>query len=209
MKARTPKASRGVASGSRTRYFVGAEESSMLSLLLIMGCTASQVKAPASNGQEGLVHVTTAKKGEEVVSQAMSDKDRIFEVFRASQAKMTACYLPALEREPMLYGELVVGLSLSAEGEATEAKLVFATIGDEEMQGCVLAKAQALQFPALRRDKVTVSYPYLFTTDRTPSEVVRALKVRHGLIPPSPVGKGDLSPDAEPARGQDGWYETW
>jgi len=109
----------------------------------------------------------------------------------------------------MLYGEMVVGLELKAEGSVTEGKVLFATITDEDMQACVLDKAKALEFPALSRDGIKASYPYLFTTDRTPPEVVRALKVRHGLIPPDPVGDGDLTPEAEPARGEDGWYETW
>ena len=103
-------------------------------------------------------------------------------------------------------GELMTMVKFGAE---SIFKATGGTITDEDMQACVLDKAKALEFPALSRDGIKASYPYLFTTDRTPPEVVRALKVRHGLIPPDPVGDGDLTPEAEPARGEDGWYETW
>jgi hypothetical protein len=91
----------------------------------------------------------------------------------------------------------------------SDPEFVFSTIGDEAMRDCVLAKAADLVFPTIQRQSVKASYPYLFTSDRTPPEVVRALKVRHGLIPPDPTANPEHDPDAERQQGQNGWYETW
>ena len=181
----------------------------MPNILLLLACSASPVKSPHVNGEDGLIHISTAPAGEAPRSTAMSDKDRVFTVFRASQLEMSECYLPALEVDPMLYGELVVGLTLNSAGDVSDPEFVFATIGDEAMRSCVLAKATGLEFPDLQRESVKASYPYLFTSDRTPPEVVRALKIRHGLIPPDPTANPEQDPDAERQQGQNGWYETW
>lgn len=181
----------------------------MPNLLLLLACTASPDPALVASGDAGLIHVATAPKGEAPTMGAMSDKDRVFSVFRAGQQALADCYLPALERDPMLYGELVVGLTLNAAGEVSDPEFVFTTISDEPMRACVLEQVTQLTFPPLKRESVKASYPYLFTSDRTPPEVVRALKVRHGLIPPNPVGNPDIDPDAIPQHGQNGWYETW
>jgi hypothetical protein len=178
-------------------------------LLLLLACSASPPQSPAANGDEGLIQIRTAPDGETAAVSAMSDKDRVFSVFRQSQAAMADCYVVALEQAPMLYGELVVGVTLNAAGEISNPEFVFTTIGDETMKACVLEKVAGLTFPALQRESVKASYPYLFTSDRTPPEVVRALKVRHGLMPPDPAGNSEQDPDAPPQRGQNGWYETW
>jgi hypothetical protein len=181
----------------------------MPNILLLLACSASPVKSPQANGADGLIHISTAPAGEAPRSTAMSDKDRVFAVFRSSQEEMAECYLPALAVNPMLYGEMVVGLTLNGAGEVSEPEFVFATISDEAMRACVLAKVTDLAFPELQRESVKASYPYLFTSDRTPPEVVRALKVRHGLIPPDPTANPEQDPNAEPQQGQNGWYETW
>jgi hypothetical protein len=181
----------------------------MPNLLLFLACTASPDPALKSSGDAGLIHVATASNGEAPTLGAMSDKDRVFSVFRQGQVTMTDCYLPALARDPMVYGELVVGVTLSQSGEVSNPELVFATITDPTMRECVLEQVAQLAFPPLKRESVKASYPYLFTSDRTPPEVVRALKVRHGLIPPDPVTNPDQDPSAIPQHGQNGWYETW
>jgi hypothetical protein len=178
-------------------------------LLLLLACSASSTQTPAANGDAGLIQVRTAPKGESATLGPMSDKDRVFSAFRQGQATMADCYVAALEQAPMLYGELVVGVTLNAAGEVSNPEFVFATIGDETMKACVLEKVAGLAFPPLQRKSVKASYPFLFTSDRTPPEVVRALKVRHGLIPPDPAVNPDQDPEAPPQRGQNGWYETW
>ena len=133
-------------------------------------------------------------------------QERIRLVFRESQLALVDCYRPALERDPMIYGEIVVGVSITPAGEVADTQVVFSTITDTDMVECVLSETGGFAFPSHSREAIRASYPFLFTNDATPPEVVRALKVRHGLIPPDPVLDEDI--DAEPARGQEGWAKA-
>ncbi|MEC7240500.1 MAG: AgmX/PglI C-terminal domain-containing protein [Myxococcota bacterium] len=176
----------------------------MLSVLWLWGCVTTP--EGGSHIEDGVIHVSTGETSAEAPAP-MSMQERIRLAFRDSQPRLVECYRPALERDPMRYGELVVGVSISPAGEVTEAQVVFSTISDADMVECVLSTTKGFSFPTHSREVIRASYPFLFTSDATPPEVVRALKVRHGLIPPDPAINEDI--DAEPARGQEGWYETW
>ena len=176
----------------------------MLSVLLLWGC-ASTPESTASV-QDGVIHLSTGESGGDAPAP-MSMQERIRLVFLESQVALVDCYRPALERDPMTYGEIVVGVSITPAGEVADTQVVFSTITDTDMVECVLSETGGFAFPSHSREAIRASYPFLFTNDATPPEVVRALKVRHGLIPPDPVLDEDI--DAEPARGQEGWYETW
>jgi len=179
----------------------------MLSLLLIFACTGPRAQV-APDSQRGVIQLESPSTGG-AVQPKPAEKDQILSVFRQSETVMATCFSTALQTDPFLYGELVVGVKLSKDGGVSASEILFSTIADDSMRNCVLERSATLSFPSLSRDGIKASYPYLFVTDRTPPEVVRALKVRHGLIPAGPNGDGDLTPDAEPARGEDGWYETW
>ena len=176
----------------------------MLSVLWLWGCVTTPEGSP--HVQDGVIHLSTGETSAEVPAP-MSLQESIRFAFRDSQAALVECYRPALERDPMRYGEVVVGVSINPSGEVTDSQVVFSTISDAEMVECVLSKTKDFSFPTHSREVIRASYPFLFTSDATPPEVVRALKVRHGLVPPDPAVSEDI--DAEPARGQEGWYETW
>ena len=179
----------------------------MLSLLLIFACAGPRAQM-SPDSQPGVIQLESpSTKGQ--VQPKPAEKDQILGVFRQSEVVMAGCFSNALQVNPMLYGELVVGVKLAQEGGVLSSEILFSTIAEEGMQACVLERAAALAFPALSREGIKASYPYLFVTDQTPPEVVRALKVRHGLVPAGPKGEGDLTPDSQPARGEEGWYETW
>ena len=176
----------------------------MLSVLMLLGCASTP--DGAANVQDGVIHLSTGES-DSGAPAPMSMQERIRQVFLESQVALVDCYRPALERDPMRYGEVVVGVSISPTGEVTNTEVVFSTIADTEMVECVLTRTKDFEFPNHSREAIRASYPFLFTSDATPPEVVRALKVRHGLIPPDPVMNEDI--ESEPARGQEGWYETW
>ena len=179
----------------------------MLSLLLIFACTGPRAQV-SPDSPRGVIQLESPATNGPVPSKP-AEKDQVLGVFRQSEAVMATCFSTALQADPFLYGEVVVGVEIGSDGRVSAAEILFSTIADEGMRSCVQERATTLAFPGLSRDGIKASYPYLFVTDRTPPEVVRALKVRHGLIPAGPNGDGDLTPDAEPARGEEGWYETW
>ena len=178
----------------------------MLSIFVLLGCATTPQHATAA--QDGVIHVSTGESGSREVAP-MSMQGRIRAVFLESQSGLVDCYLPALERDPMRYGEIVVGVTIDPSGKVTETGVAFSTISDTVMMDCVLETTKTFEFPSHDREQIRASYPFLFTSDATPREVVRALKVRHGLIPPDPIVRDEEGKEPEPAHGQDGWYETW
>ena len=67
-------------------------------------------------------------------------------------------------------------------------------------EACVVEAVRVLVFPGVTTDRLTVVYPFLFTSDATPPEVARSLKVRYGLVPADPGGD-PTNPKAETPEG--------
>ena len=114
----------------------------MFPLFLFLACSSSS--QPPSSLQDGVIHVQSPATIGPAVPQAMGMKERVLSVFKATREEMVACYLPALELDPMQYGELIVGVDIRPDGTVSEAEIVFATIGDRAMQDCVLDRARSL-----------------------------------------------------------------
>ncbi len=135
-------------------------------------------------------------RAEEAVLRALDD----------AQPRAVSCYTAALQNDPNLYGDVVVRLVLDAEGRVTEASSVMDTVGDRELVSCVERLAHALSYPEPGGEGLSLRYPFLFTSNLTPPEVVRAMKVHHGLIHDEP-GTADIeAPERQPLQGT---VETW
>jgi outer membrane biosynthesis protein TonB len=188
-----------------------------LTLLLAAGCQkAAPPEAPvppAAIGPGGS-HVTVATGltappaaggGKQAERQAM------LKVLREADTACRVCYERAIARDPWIYGDIEVRVTLDADGGVADAVARYSTLGDAELEDCVLERVRLLQFPHPSKAGLTLSYPFVFTSDLTPSEVTRALLVRHGLAVPVADLPPDFNPDEEPepARGEEGWWETW
>lgn len=104
-------------------------------------------------------------------------------VLRALQgAEVRPCFEALLARTPEAYGEVVVRFTVGTGGGVTDAAAQFSTLADSEADGCVAAAVRATPFPN-RDTPITVVYPFLLLTERTPPEVARALRDRYGLLP--------------------------
>lgn len=145
-----------------------------LALLALLGGCAKpappETPAPAS---VGVVEV----RGN---APAVPERDAILRVLAA--APPTACYEAALARNGRAHGEVVVRFRLDAAGAVAEASPTYSTLGDEVAAACVADAVRALRFPPPSRPDLVVVYPFLFTSDTTPPEVARALKLRYGLV---------------------------
>ena len=99
-------------------------------------------------------------------------------------AGVTPCYAELLGRNPAAYGDVVVRFTITPEGQAVEPATDFSTLADDTATDCILAAVAAVPFP--HRDiRITVVYPFVLLTERTPPEVARALRDRYGLLSPS------------------------
>lgn len=99
-------------------------------------------------------------------------------------AAVRPCFEALLARAPQAYGEVVIRFTVGPGGLVTDASPTFSTLGDDEAARCVAEAVRAVVFPD-RDIPITVVYPFLLLTERTPPEVSRALRDRYGLLPES------------------------
>lgn len=112
--------------------------------------------------------------------QGAGERDGILRVLNG--AAPAPCYEAALGRDPRSFGELVVRFEIDAAGVPTSTRATFSTLEDADAERCVLDVVAGLRFPAPSRPGLSVAYPFLFTSDATPPEVTRALKLRYKLV---------------------------
>ena len=131
----------------------------------------------------------------------------IIAVLDQAQPRAVSCYQAALKRDPYVYGEVLVRLELGDDGALKAAEAVMDTVGDNELVSCVERLVASLRYPRPRSALEAIRYPFLFTSDLTPPEVVRAMKAADGLIEEEEQGTVDVdAPDGGPPVGT---VETW
>ncbi len=147
----------------------------LLLLPLTLACAPKQPPAaPAPTPTAGLVEV----KG---VGARPPVRERLLRTL--ATAAVAPCYEASLTRDPRAYGEVVVAFTVGPDGRVTEAGVHLSTLGDAAAEACAVDAVRALAFPGVTSDQLVVVYPFVFTSDATPPEVARALKVRYGLLP--------------------------
>jgi len=187
----------------------------MFLTLALLGCKHQAPPAPPAS---------TSPRGSHVVLQtglaaapppptrgASAERSAMLRVLKESESACRVCYERAVARDPYAYGDIKVVITLAADGGVEEAAYRYSTLGDAQMEACVMERVALLQFPRPSKPGLTLAYPFIFTSDLTPREVTRALLVQHGLE----IAAGDeplsFEEDDEPipAQGEDGWWETW
>ncbi len=166
---------------------------------------------PAADASAGLVKVETGlPSAGNAAAQASQrgERDAILAVLKTSQPAAQACYVDAVGRDPHLHGDLVARVDIVADGSVGRATITRTTLRDDGLGPCVAQALEALTFPAPSKDPLVVSYPYVFVSDLTPPEVVRALYIKHGFLDPDDEIPED-DKRKELASGEDGWYEHW
>ncbi len=185
----------------------------MLLSVVLLACAGRQKSQVDANqgSSAGLVNVKTglpAPDNEAAQDANRSERDQILQVLKSSQPDAQSCFAEGVSRNPALYGDLVARVDIQADGTVGAAAIVRTTLRDEVVADCVVAALATLTFPAPSKDPLVVSYPYVFVTDLTPSEVVRALYIKYGFIDPDEEVL-DEDKRRQMASGEDGWYEHW
>ena len=91
-------------------------------------------------------------------------------VIDAARPSFEACYRPALEYAPELWGRLGIRFHLTPRGKLDEAFEVESRFPDERVTLCVLRAARALKFPAPGGGDMRFIVPLRFWSGRSPVE---------------------------------------
>lgn len=141
-------------------------------LALLVGCAPRPVPPPPAPGAGTLVELATG-------TVSTVDRDTILRL--VATAPVRPCFEALLSGRPTAYGEVVVRFTIGTSGAVDTASADFATLGDPDAEACVAGAARGVVFPN-RDTPITVLYPFILVTERTPPEIVRALKARYGLL---------------------------
>ena len=185
---------------------------------LFLGLAACLEKVPpapavSQSGPAPTAGVVTVQMDPEALAKAMAEKGPsgaeigVLRVLHAANQRAASCYTAALAKDPYLYGEVLIRLTLDGQGGVVEAATRMDTVGDQELVSCVERLVQAQRYPAPGGEGLSLRYPFLFSSDLTPPEVVRAMKAGHGLLEEEPSGLDLDSLDGGPTG--HGTVETW
>lgn len=187
----------------------------VLGLPLLAGCLEKTPPAAPvpTGGPVPTAGVVTIQLDPEAMAQAMAEKGPssvelgVLRVLDGASERAASCYAKALQQDPYLYGEVLIRLTIDAEGGVVEAASRMDTVGDLELVSCVERLVQAQRYPAPGGEGLSLRYPFLFSTDLTPPEVVRAMKANRGLLEEELPGLDLETLDgADPATG---FWDTW
>lgn len=175
------------------------------------GCPRQTQPAPVASAVGGTLIQAQVPVGPGAatgqVSQVPTEWDGMVAAVDREKPQALACYQAALARNPQAYGEILVRVVVDGEGRARDAAMVLDTVGDDILVSCIEGLVRAVQFPIPSGPGVTGRYPFVFTSDLTPPEVVRTLQSRVGALPPEPPPSDPLQlKDVPPTPGT---VETW
>ncbi|HJN72340.1 MAG TPA: AgmX/PglI C-terminal domain-containing protein [Myxococcota bacterium] len=140
------------------------------------------------------------------------ERDEMLAVLDAAAPEVESCYLTELRVDARSYGDLVFVATLAADGSVQDVEVSLSTMS-RRMDRCVAAVFIQLEFPAPVEAGTTMRYPLVFTTELTPPEVARALKLKHGLIDAEQEAleaeEAALDPKKREEQGERGWTDSW
>ncbi len=178
---------------------------------ILLGCAKpAPPPAAAASARASHISVDTSQMEGLDVGMLAGDTERaaIKRVIRAAEPAVGVCYQRALRKEPYTWGTLELGLVVDERGGVEHVAVRLSTVPDRELEHCVVQVVEGLSFPKPSKEGLRVSYPFLFTTDLTPPEIVRALEITYGLRDPD-METVELDGRNPPARGEQGWWESW
>ncbi len=97
-----------------------------------------------------------------VSSTGNLDRGIIQRRIRSNMARFRYCYEKRLQGNPSLGGKLVVSFTIEASGRVVSARAVSSTLGDAQVEGCVVSGIHRLKFPSFTKGVVIVNYPFTF-----------------------------------------------
>lgn len=72
------------------------------------------------------------------------------------------CYEKALAQDPTLEGKVTLTFTIDASGKVSEAGVGTSTLGDAEVEKCMVNRLKKMRFPEPEAGSLKVSYPIVF-----------------------------------------------
>lgn len=114
-------------------------------------------------GQKGSVQINVG--GQEGEFTAGMDKEAIRRVIREHIKEIRNCYERELQRQPDLYGKLVLEWDIEEGGRVASCRVKSNALGNESVAGCISSRLKTWKFPDPPAGVVgRVSYPFVFSS---------------------------------------------
>lgn len=81
---------------------------------------------------------------------------------RSNMAGFRYCYEKRLQANPGLGGQMVVSFTIDSSGRVISAVKRSSTLGDAQVESCVVSRISRLKFPKFEQGVVIVNYPFNF-----------------------------------------------
>lgn len=112
-------------------------------------------------GGKGLSDIT-AGGGQAVIMGAL-DRAVIDAYIKRNLAKIRWCYEKELNKDPKLFGKIVINFIISKTGQVSSSKVQRSTMGNENVESCVADQIKKIRFPAPKGGGIViVNYPFVF-----------------------------------------------
>lgn len=116
------------------------------------GSGRAQVRIAAPSGVDG---ATSGASGRSTSA--------LMTVVQRHAAAVRFCYNRLLQKKPGASGQVIVRLSVAANGGVSDAQIVKSTLSDSELESCVLAQAREWRFMPSEEARFTFDVPFVFT----------------------------------------------
>lgn len=112
-------------------------------------------------GRKGRSNIS-AGGGQAVIMGAL-DRSVIDAYIRRNLAKIRWCYEKELNKDPKLFGRIVINFVISGTGSVSSSKVNRTTMGNKNVESCVASQIKKIRFPAPKGGGIViVNYPFVF-----------------------------------------------
>jgi FHA domain len=113
-------------------------------------------------GNKAGTKITTGGTGESF--SGTIDREAIRRVIKANERTIRTCYERQLNRNPDLFGKLILGWDIADGGRVAAVRVVSNDLGNQEVANCILDRLKTWKFPDPPSGQVVeVAYPFFFS----------------------------------------------
>lgn len=143
---------------------------------LLLGCVATSLLASCGGGSkhtaatmpvsndDGNAETPAVSDGESGTMESAEALDGINRALDRKRPMAARCLSEAVDRKEFpssSHGKMTLGFSISADGKASNIKVIKSTLESEQLAACVIALVERIAFPALQASR-DWSYTYAF-----------------------------------------------